>query len=477
MDNIRNNLQKRVEEIVDQRTDWFETLVMAAAMNDLEFYTGWAKALCRSSAGEPEQDFTGDMRNAAYEAVAYYNDMFLRTGRPFSPITDQVAGPLLQGFAASGKFVMPEEVPSALLQLAMARAVDHGKTAAMVEMGMPYWLEKRKMERKLRTKMMVGGWTPGNIYDITEEIRRNVSAQGAKCAERSWFGMSTMHPPEAASYARISSGLKRLDHALGGGFVYGDSYLLIAPPGGGKTIFACQVAMAMALSDAKGILITTEQPPWQLEQRIVSNWCSIPIGTVTAPEFNLDKIPPDIAEQVHGLATGLLSKNLRFVDWTKGDFRVVEDLHAEVRQFIADTGHRPNFIILDWIGGALQEQAKGDKDELRRLYKLAADTVVEAGVRYGCVAIAMAQATPGSSLNKCPIDISHIADAKNMAEKMATLIGLTALYTPGMDWQALNGEEPPFAEKQFLCVSRIRKGPGGMIPVRRKYQYQRLENW
>src|SRR5690242_7210873 len=47
-------------------------------------------------------------------------------------------------------------------------------------------------------------------------------------------------PPPAGALERVESGIPRLDYILKGGFLKGGTYMLLGPPGSGKTILGNQ---------------------------------------------------------------------------------------------------------------------------------------------------------------------------------------------------------------------------------------------
>src|SRR5689334_13337367 len=55
---------------------------------------------------------------------------------------------------------------------------------------------------------------------------------------------------------RFSSGIGGLDRILAGGFLEGGVYLFLAPPGGGKTILAHQIAFHHAKAGQRVLYVT-----------------------------------------------------------------------------------------------------------------------------------------------------------------------------------------------------------------------------
>ncbi len=71
--------------------------------------------------------------------------------------------------------------------------------------------------------------------------------------------------PEIASFDYVSTGVRELDEALGGGFIRGKTYLVAGETGCGKTIFSIQYLLTGALYyDEPGIYIAIDEPTEQL---------------------------------------------------------------------------------------------------------------------------------------------------------------------------------------------------------------------
>lgn len=72
-------------------------------------------------------------------------------------------------------------------------------------------------------------------------------------------------PTEVSSFDYVSTGIRELDDALGGGFIRGKTYLVAGETGCGKTIFSIQFLLTGALLyDEPGIYIAIDEPTEQL---------------------------------------------------------------------------------------------------------------------------------------------------------------------------------------------------------------------
>jgi len=66
----------------------------------------------------------------------------------------------------------------------------------------------------------------------------------------------------------INTGIEGLDKILMGGFVKGHQYLLVGPPGSGKTILGAVFCMEGVKNNEKSIYITVEEPPLNIRNNL-----------------------------------------------------------------------------------------------------------------------------------------------------------------------------------------------------------------
>jgi hypothetical protein len=470
-------LEQKVELYIEKQPDWFENLVLGCIIQDLEFYLRVRNILCKGvDAKSKVKDFSALLRNAVYDVVSAYNTaMALHPERGFVPINAEVMAVMLRNSTSGDDTLMVDEIPQAMELFNQAATIDLARWKPIVDIGMLPWITQQKMTQVVQQSYLFGGWTLQDIRERLDGVAQQVkSVDVMKGTQRGVLGQFLDNPAPEIVGDVLPSNIRRLNDVLGGGFGKGDTVLVISPSGGGKTILACQLAGHWANLGYGGIFVTTEQPQEQLERRFLSNFAGIPFKDVVR---NWD--PAALSEKhKHGYKTWRdgIKAPVQFVDWTVPGKSIMADLRTEVLHYKSVFGELPHYLIFDWVGGALQGSAEGDSQKLRALYKSAVDTVDYIAKEFNLSGVALAQVTPGKGAHRFPITIENIADAKNMAEKVTSVVGLTALFAEGMD-QETDHTRVMYAEKQFFCVSKSRKGTGGNAPVRRRFDYQRLEDY
>jgi len=71
------------------------------------------------------------------------------------------------------------------------------------------------------------------------------------------------------SLDRVSSGVPGLDNLIGGGFIPGRVYLIVGPPGSGKTTIGVQFLVEGAKNDEKGLFISLYENPKIITQNML----------------------------------------------------------------------------------------------------------------------------------------------------------------------------------------------------------------
>lgn len=264
---------------------------------------------------------------------------------------------------------------------------------------------------------------------------------------------------------------------------------------GHNTVCACQLAMDfIGMSFGKrsfrdmgagqilrrnsgicGMLITTEEPHEDLLPRMASQACNIPYNLLM-DGINITRLD-DLQKQA--LAEWYINlNNLMIVNWNKKmGVSVALDLENEISKFMEEYGKKPDFIILDWVGGALGSGAP--KELIRLVYQEAADAFEKAAKRHMFVGVAFAQADKSAN-NIIGIDMRHIAECKTMGRNYSAIIGITNLYSKSLGASEVPddpGNNDIRAPKQFFFCSKTRKGRNKQVPFSRDYMYQRQAAW
>lgn len=459
-----------ITDLINNQPDWFEDLVLTRIVRDPEFYTKVSSILCVDPiTGRDMEDFNGPTRNHVYTILKrYYQCVGVKSNRP---IDSAFAEAIINQMFSKEQTILEQEIPNIVSKLNQLLEKDVRTTIDPVNKGFSYWLKKNRISYIIDKHSHMTTWT---AEDLQAKIRLFTDA--VNIVDRGEYIYKFGHGVEnhMLDVVRLRTGLSRFDTAMGGGFGRGESNLLMGSTGGGKTIIACQLGARFSLDGSKGIFITTEQGHEELEPRIISNFCGVPFNRIK-DKVDLNLFQPQERAKYEELKE-VLEQRLSFVEW-KADrgLSVTDDLDNELKRY-QDKHGGIDFVILDWIGGALGSAFKG-KEEFRHILQSAADKLCEIAASHKIVTIGLAQLNPKQAINKKNPDMTMLQECKTMGNNMSYIIGITSL----LDTNAMKmaGDEGPltWSEKQYLYISKGRKSQGGAALFRRRYEFQRMENF
>lgn len=470
----------------------FERWLIIGVLRSFRFYRNVREHLCPvdEKTGRNRLDFVNQRYNQLYLAADYYwrlyednpveGDLELELDQLELVIGDR---------AASG--VMDEGTANELIDELRTRIYNTARpNPAFFQAvgGAPFrkWIDVRlarntanEVIRENQLKVL----TPEDLTRITAEMnkRRPMQESRAKLASivsqgRNRFGR------------RASTGLRKLDWALGGGPGFGETLLVAGSNGSGKTVLANQLALEWAKQGFRVRMFTTEQIPADLVQRLVSNHLQIkfdqfvnrtdvPVNGAELAGYDLDVIPqwirehPDLGPRLATMeaADGIFSR-ITFVDWARGEnISVTGDFEKQMETLDLTEGPA-DAVIFDWIGSALDKGR--DPDQLRHTYKEAIECLISHGKAKGRLMVAMAQVDKKMSAKQKYIKMIHLAECKAMTDNISSFVGVSSLDTEEKDSE---GELMSVPQRvQYLNVDKARKGPKGGVAVIRKFEFQRF---
>lgn len=494
-------------KIIENNGEWFERTFVAAVRSDIKLFTKVKGIVCiqPGSKGKHENDFEEPFNNIIYAAIRDFNSMFDADPAAFNPIDAFWLTNWMIAQANKAEFVMTSEIPEILAYFNqyIASQTMSAHTIYFATIGISSYLKSKRAGKIVRQMSLSGA----NLDDLALMCEENVDIINnlddasriiSDVPDRIQVQDIEMYDdPNKVFIESIDCDLPALNDAMGGGFRKKCAYMIIGGTGSGKTIIACQFACSFTYGNgANGLFISTEQQHDELYRRMVSNRCHIPHRIISKGIFR-DKLTEREREaytEFRKNVAELKKGSLRMANW--GNFekqagdKIVKRIEEEIALYTTETGKKLDYIILDWIGGALGSMADAG-DQTRHIYQEAADAMEETARKHNLVAITLAQAHV-SSTNKVQITAADLSECKSMTRLYSGVIGISALYSEEYARQ-LNEEKNKkrkdyrvgsdlddavaYSLKQYLYVSKARHGVQKAVPFKREYEYQKMDAW
>ena len=460
-----------VEELISNQTPWFETVVLACVFRHKESRSRALKVINVNPSGKSTiQDFTAPLDHALFEALRIYVDC---VGRSFGVPEENFMEAILTQMADSGQTIARSEIPQALDRFRELFTIDVESAVPIMMQGIKFWLSKQRTARVIGEHTAVSTWDPASMW---QETQQNITALKSLTSEGSFFSFGHGVDNHVLDISRVKlHTLPGLTDMLGGGVAKEEAILFVAPQGAGKTILACQLGLDLSThSRQTGIICTTEQGHEQLEPRIISNGCDIPYNLIM-DKFRDESLLPHQLAAYKNLRQSLSGK-LFWEDWNKEDRSrsIAGDLYDVVHARQDQLGRKIDYLILDWIGGALGRVALKDADKIRHIYQATGDTLCQLAVDEKMITVGFAQATMANSVNTVKVDASKIGECKSLGQNFTSVVGVTLMLDN--DAGADPDSAPIYSNRQYFYASKTRKGTGGLRSFARKYDYQRIHD-
>ena len=464
-----------LHQVIMADSSTFERSLLAALIYDPKLSAAAEPLVLIDHHGHPIEDFVAPMNRALYQAIQNYHRT---TNRAFyaQPSLDGLRLEL-QRVAENGFDLTPEQVPQALM--AFVESCRHYQSAPQYfsetsRKGLGLWLQERRLAEYHKRKRDMG-WTSVqfSLEWAAEQIHLKNMAGTAE--EGLWYSIDdclTWEPTDVF----LTLPWQRLNRNIGGGLARGDATLMVGGTGAGKTTVAMQVAGHFSIfCGAKGVVISTEQKGPGVLPRIASCFSGVPFNVLNKHRaIQLDELSPDNRRKTEDILLRLRNNHFYFRDWKPGD-GVVTGIKAIVDHYCSrlSPDGTIDFIIMDWIGGNLEHGAK-DKEEVRSRMQHAGDSLALLADELGIVTVATAQANPQQAAKAAQVGAAHIAECKTLHRNFENLIGISGLQDVSVDAES-DAIDTRYLDDQYLYIDKSRFGPGGMVPVKRLFHVQRLE--
>ena len=492
-------------KMIGNNADWFERLFISCVRSDLSLFSKVRNIVCfKSGTTKHVDDFENPYHNIIYCALREYNNLFLDHKNKFRPISSSFLKEWLRNKASQGEMLMASEVDDLLnyFNTLITEIEANEENLHFSGLGIASYLKSRRAGSILN-QVSLGANSLDDLALMCEQdidLINTLENEGRlidNIPDRVQLqDMALFDDPNKVLVETIDSDIPALNEALGG-FRKKCAYMIIGGTGSGKTIIACQLASAFSYTNgANGLFITTEQQHDELYRRIVSNRCKIPHRIISKGIFEdkLNAREKDMYIQFRREMAILNKGDLRVANWGNMEkqpgTKIIRMIENEIDLYTEETGKTLDYVILDWIGGALGSMADAG-DKTRHIYQEAADAMDELARKRNIVTVALAQAHVNST-NKVQISAADLAECKSMTRNYTGVIGITALFSEEYAKQMADernkkrkdfrvgaelDDAVSYSYKQYLYVSKARYGIQKAIPFKREYEYQRMDPW
>ena len=356
-----------------------------------------------------------------------------------------------------------------------------GTYDAIVGLAMPLWFGRKKFAQAVNNTSADTLWTPADFFDRISSAQKVIP--GAVGPKRSFSPLDLMFKTSNKD-VRLRTGIVDLDRVLNGGWARGTAAIGLAPSGAGKTVMSCMMAGNMLMSNGpktKGLLITTEQPAVEMLPRIMCAQLGIRFTEDLAVQFSEDLVTPEEWRKAMRLAEHMHNR-LVIEDWESKDtsttFRA--DVMARIDNFLGIHGHL-DFLVFDWLGSSLNDKIAGNEDQMRVLYKAAADTLCKIASEMNIHVQFYAQADTMKTIGKKYVGPEDASECKSMHVNASYGFGLSALkISDGQRGRHGDSDEDErqakgtYKDEQYMNFFKMRKGRPMILPIWRDMEHQRF---
>ena len=239
-------------------------------------------------------------------------------------------------------------------------------------------------------------------------------------------------------FRKTVSILPGLDKYIGGGVAGGELFVVIAPTGGGKSMFLVKAGVSAIRAGKKVVYFTLELAEEIVGRRFDACFNDIPLPNVS----DFEEVILETAEQLH--------VNLKIKHYADGT-ATINTLYAYLDWLKGNENFIPDIIIVDYADNMKPSQ-KGEllRHELVEIYRTLRAMAIEFGVP--CLT---ASQTSGDGYSKKEIELGMTAEAKAKNNVADVVVGF------GRDDTQVGRDEAS------LKILKNRNGPiGRLIPIK-----------
>jgi len=459
-----NTDKASVLSLIDSDIHHFECMVLQRLAYDREFFTKNLEILKTDPLGIPVDNFSKPENNAAFNVIATLSPLLGETPH----YNEHLCASAFVVLANQGKYLSPGDAPAWASWLIQVLQMDYTLTLAVTEVGFIPWMTN-KWHKLILTKARMESWDMDKMSEVMNLSREKLSSAGGN-STMMFSARDIRRGKRDYVTERFPTRLADFNAKTGGGPGRKEGWLFIGARGTGKSVAGANLGVDFIRNKRRGLVITTELPADELYYRIWSDMCNIPIRVIQ-DGINEARLQPQQLKELDE-AEEVLSNLMRVYEWPRGSERsIITGLEADIAKAERALGGPLDWVVLDWIGGALGA-AELDPGKIRLLYQYAADQMAWLAKSHDMVTVSLAQAHVDKGLRKSWVDDTALAECKQMGREMVGVVGITGMLSSEEEMEQGHSN---FAKLQKWCIGKARKGAGGSVRVQRDFAFQRFK--
>lgn len=459
-----NTDKASVLSLIDSDINHFECMVLQRLAYDREFFTKNIGILKTDPLGVEVDNFSKAENNAAFRVISSLAPLMGATPN----YNETICTSAFVVLSNQGKYLSPSDAPAWASWLIKVLQMDYTLTLAMTELGLIPWMTN-KWHKLILTKARMENWDMDKMSEVMNLSREKLSSAGGNDTMM-YSARDIRRGKKIDETERFKTRIEDFNAKVGGGLGRKEGWLFIGARGTGKSVAGANLAVDFVREKRRGLIITTELPAEEIYYRIWSDMCKIPIKIIQ-DGVNEAKLQPQQLKELDE-AEEVLSDLMRIYEWPRGSERsVITGLEADIAKAERALGGPLDWLVLDWIGGALGT-VEMDPAKIRLLYQYAADQMGWMAKSHNMVTVSLAQAHVDKGLRKAWVDDTALAECKQMGREMVGVVGITGLQSSEEDMAEGRSN---FDRHQNWCLAKARKGAGGIVKVQRDFAFQRFK--
>ena len=482
-------------KLVKETPQEFEKILLSALILRPEIWVTHpyiSSAVCKSSTGDPQDDFDNVYYNIIFEYIRdTYTEMLNHDKMPeLVPPTPDSIRVILRAYAKGDDRTLTDtEVPAVLtefsnLSLLYRDTIDSLLVNINVE-AVKAWLRLRRASIGVMVANSYDDKGKSEIVERTAQELSYIDSLGSDADTQSspkelLAGLVIVEDEKemekALNLIKLPPELSGLQKNMGGGLAKGELLGMSAPTGGGKTNFCCQWAAYTANSGLRTMYISTEMSRFVIFNRMVCSIAQLDISRFR--ENHLIRPSKEDLKAINMFAENTEGK-LTIIDWSRNSGKnLKDDLGVALRQYKQANGVYPDVLFVDWVGGGLKGETTVSSEMTLTLLNT---TAFLAGA---CKEFDMAGVAAYQSGDECAkkkvIYKGNVRYCHNVAETMTMFLGVSAAPKEGIDNAVDNARETvgraidTQSEEQTFNLDKTRSGPTALMTVKRDFKHCRF---